>query len=177
MKLELFGSHEQKDVTEIDCEPRDLDLKSENISFEGSGHVVCMNTGDEDVAQLRCEVSVPVLLQCARCLDEFHGFVGREFSLVVRKLRKGEAIPEHSDDDDNDDEDRLIYIDQDTNTLDITDYVRDAIILSIPLKPMCRENCRGLCSVCGNNLNEYECGCKREISDPRWKDLSRLFNT
>ena len=175
MKLELFVSHEQKNVVEIEGDPLEFDFKSEGFLFKGPFHITCEITGSEDVAHIRCSVFVPVILQCALCLDEFTDIVGREFTLVAQKLRNGMTVPGNSED--NNDEDSLIFIHQDTNTLDITGFVRDAVILSIPLKPVCRENCKGLCSVCGHNLNKGDCGCKRESIDTRWKDLSGLLKT
>ena len=56
--------------------------------------------------------------------------------------------------------------------------LRDTILLSIPLKPLCREECKGLCPVCGKNLNEGECEHvkkKEEEIDPRWEKLKALL--
>lgn len=57
--------------------------------------------------------------------------------------------------------------------LDLSEAVRQAIVLEIPISPRCREDCRGLCPVCGANRNERECSCERE-ADPRWASLGQV---
>jgi uncharacterized protein len=62
-------------------------------------------------------------------------------------------------------------------TLDLEPMVRDAIVLALPLNPLCRPDCRGLCPACGQNLNEADCGHHRESAgDARWEPLRRLID-
>lgn len=63
----------------------------------------------------------------------------------------------------------------DGDIIDIGDLVRDIIISAQPTKHLCSENCKGLCSVCGANLNKTECGCNRESIDPRLAALQELL--
>ncbi len=58
--------------------------------------------------------------------------------------------------------------------IDIGDDVRQTILLSVPLKILCREDCKGLCSQCGKNLNEGPCSCRETPADPRWEKLRSL---
>jgi len=58
--------------------------------------------------------------------------------------------------------------------VDLTDYVREAIILSLPGYPVCREACRGLCMTCGANLNTATCRCHEKGKDDRWAALEAL---
>lgn len=58
--------------------------------------------------------------------------------------------------------------------LDISQEIRDLVILSLPYQLFCRENCRGLCAGCGANLNEEECRCESAEINPRWGVLKRL---
>lgn len=53
--------------------------------------------------------------------------------------------------------------------------LRDNLVLSLPLKPLCLENCKGLCVNCGENLNHRDCGCKVESIDPRMEGLKNYF--
>ena len=53
------------------------------------------------------------------------------------------------------------------NLIDITELVRDTLIAGQPIKNLCKVDCKGLCPICGANLNEGECGCDREVIDPR----------
>lgn len=58
--------------------------------------------------------------------------------------------------------------------LDISQDVLDALVLAIPSKCLCREECKGLCCRCGANLNEGECSCPKDEVDPRWQALKGL---
>ncbi len=58
--------------------------------------------------------------------------------------------------------------------IDLDPVVREQLLLALPGYPVCQEGCKGLCSVCGANLNERECGCDRRARDPRWARLEQL---
>jgi uncharacterized protein len=65
-------------------------------------------------------------------------------------------------------------INEATEFLDLTEEVREAIILALPSYPVCRETCRGLCLTCGANLNKAACTCERTGLDNRWGALDAL---
>jgi uncharacterized protein len=58
--------------------------------------------------------------------------------------------------------------------IDLDPIVREQLLLALPGYPVCQEACKGLCSVCGANLNERDCGCERRVPDPRWAGLEKL---
>jgi DUF177 domain-containing protein len=58
--------------------------------------------------------------------------------------------------------------------VDLDPLVREQLLLALPGYPVCREDCKGLCSVCGGNLNDRECGCDRHVPDPRWAGLKNV---
>ena len=58
--------------------------------------------------------------------------------------------------------------------IDVEPLVRDAVLLELPLAPLCREDCAGLCPVCGANRNEGDCGHQPDDRDPRWAALDQL---
>jgi uncharacterized protein len=58
--------------------------------------------------------------------------------------------------------------------IDLDPVVREQLLLALPSYPVCQEACKGLCSVCGANLNERDCGCDRHVPDPRWAGLEKL---
>ncbi len=58
--------------------------------------------------------------------------------------------------------------------IDLDPIVREQIALALPGYPVCDESCKGLCSVCGANLNERDCGCDRHVPDPRWAGLKNI---
>jgi uncharacterized protein len=60
--------------------------------------------------------------------------------------------------------------------IDMADDVRQTVLLAVPLKNVCREDCRGLCPQCGRNLNDGACDCKETRVDGRWDKLKELQN-
>jgi len=60
------------------------------------------------------------------------------------------------------------------HVLDLTEAIRQYALLAIPMKPLCRPGCAGLCPNCGHNLNQGPCGCSSQGIDPRWSKLKNL---
>ncbi len=73
--------------------------------------------------------------------------------------------------DSNDD-----YVETPDYMLDLDELARADILLELPLKYLCREDCKGLCQSCGANLNEGDCGCSKNAADPRLEVLKQLLN-
>ena len=65
--------------------------------------------------------------------------------------------------------------DEKTEIVDLTDELRQSIILALPTYPVCRADCRGVCPTCGKNLNEGPCACEHEERDGRWGALDALM--
>ena len=63
------------------------------------------------------------------------------------------------------------------HTLDLTEAICQYAMLAIPMKPLCGEDCAGLCPNCGHNLNHGPCDCLPQGMDPRWSELSKLLHT
>ncbi len=68
---------------------------------------------------------------------------------------------------------RRLYEDSE---IDLQDEVESSLLVELPMKPLCQEDCRGLCPICGQNLNIKECDCKRETIDPRLAVLTELLD-
>jgi uncharacterized protein len=101
------------------------------------------------------------VFQCARCLTEIES----DLTLRVCELFAG---PGHEASDDVD-----VY-QVEGMEIDLEPMVRDAVTLALPLNPLCRKDCKGLCSTCGTDLNQGACDCKEDDFDPRWAALSDL---
>ncbi len=76
----------------------------------------------------------------------------------------------HLNDEDNDE----LYLIEDMH-FNLDELVREDVLLSIPTKILCREDCKGLCPYCGADLNKGECGCKKPV-DPRLEELKRFLD-
>jgi len=111
-----------------------------------------------------------VRAECHRCLGSFELPVDTAFTFI---LNRGELSPAP---DGVEEEDIVSIPITGEATVDIYPRVREALILEIPIKLLCREDCRGVCLKCGANLNEGECGCNPGIGDPRWGALRKFLN-
>ena len=69
------------------------------------------------------------------------------------------------------DEAESLAIDED-HVLDMTEAIEQHIALNLPMKPVCRPDCKGICSTCGTNLNDSTCGCDKRPIDSRWAPLA-----
>ena len=68
------------------------------------------------------------------------------------------------------------YIETPDFTLELDDVVISDIFLSLPSKNLCRDDCKGLCQICGQNLNNGECSCDKRQTDPRLEILKQLID-
>lgn len=95
--------------------------------------------------------------ECVRCLDAMDVFVEGEIEGFF-------IIPGQGEEPDDMDEDEFDIL-PDTNQIDLEPLIRAAIIVDLPLVPLCDEACKGLCSMCGANLNEGPCSCKPSVDE------------
>jgi uncharacterized protein len=121
--------------------------------------------GIEATGSIRTAVS----LQCARCLKEFLLSIVSEFEefFILDRYTSGEEDKELG----TDEMDVSVLPEE---GIDLKDIVEEQIWLNIPMKPLCHDGCKGLCSVCGADLNRGECGCDRRYKDHRFAVLSSL---
>ncbi len=113
-------------------------------------------------------------LVCSRCLEPFVLPVEATLDELFRQtidVVSGHAI---KDEVTTDDADEAFQIDQ-NHILDLTEPVRQTLLVALPMSPLHREDCRGLCPTCGTNLNLGTCDCPTEDLDPRLSALSRLL--
>ena len=139
----------------------DLSAEGEQLAVSPvkvSGQV--RNTGG--LVELRYTAEFSYSKPCDRCLVPAEKQVEQAF---VHTL----ALSAENEDDD----DIIIVAGY---TLDLFSLVRDDILLEMPIKHLCSENCLGLCPICGQNLNEGSCGCKKEAVDPRMAVLDELLS-
>jgi uncharacterized protein len=109
-------------------------------------------------------------LDCGRCLEPFEMPVDASFDLryVPDTHNAGEGEREIEEDD-------LTTAFYHEGALDVTDLLREQFELALPMKPLCRDDCRGLCAECGANLNRTECGHPSKWEDPRLAPLKELL--
>jgi len=124
---------------------------------------------DKQQFRLVGRVHTTLELPCGRCLEPYTATVDQEFDLRYhpRALNTGEGERELQDDD-------LTTAFYDNDEIDLGHLMNEQFYLSLPMKPLCRDDCKGLCPICGTNLNNETCACNRTWEDPRLAALKKL---
>lgn len=160
------------DLRKLFCEDGTLPISAEfdlsDIEFSGvfpiktpvkiTGEILS-RTG---IVSLNAEIVYSYSADCDRCgtpAERQYGFSYRK--TLVTSLANG-----------IEDDDVIVLSDM---KLDLYEFVRTEVILSIPSKHLCREDCRGICPECGKNLNNGKCSCRTESIDPRLQILQQLL--
>jgi uncharacterized protein len=106
---------------------------------------------------------------CARCLEPVTRQVEWKFELLYRPLGIDAGREEMSV---TQAEAEIGYYQGEG--IELTDILREQILLAVPMKVVCREECKGLCAQCGHNLNQGACQCTAPLAEPRWEALKGL---
>jgi len=151
----------------IDIEADNADYGVEGVAFRDvmSLRLNIQKVGEEYFCQ--GSVAVPVEQECARCLNLFETELSGELHFAIR-THVGKFVMAADKDAD------VITVKSHEPVIELNELIRQTLSLSIPMKPICNEECRGLCPNCGVNLNEEECDCKEEDIDERWEGLQGL---
>jgi uncharacterized protein len=124
---------------------------------------------DKDKFRLVGHVTTELELPCSRCLEPFRLPVAAPFDL--RYLPVSEASSEAEREVDDEDLETSYY---ENDAIDLNELLREQFYLVLPMKPLCKEDCRGLCAQCGTNLNTGTCDCAAVWEDPRLAPLKEL---
>ena len=108
-------------------------------------------------------------LPCGRCLEPYTAPVDQAFDLRYhpRTLNTGEGERELEDDD-------LTTAFYENDEIDLGQLMQEQLYLALPMKPLCKDDCKGLCPNCGTNLNKAKCDCSTHWDDPRLAALRAL---
>lgn len=135
-----------------------------------TGNVDMIRTHDGIL--VRADLRTSVELACSRCLTQFSlpvRFKLDEEFLPLTDINTGARLPLP------DDADEAAIIDS-NHILDLSEIVRQDLMLALPLVPLCRSECKGLCSRCGQNWNNGACECNDSELDPRLAALKQLLD-
>ncbi|TPW17028.1 MAG: hypothetical protein FD129_535 [bacterium] len=126
-----------------------VDKFGETVTIRGQGETRVEETCSRCTQTFTRPLQVEILVFCDRR--------GSDSAVDARQLEQ---------------EGEVVY--HDGVSVDLTDPVREAIILAEPMNPVCRPDCRGLCAGCGADLNSESCRCGEPLPDPRWTALGQL---
>jgi uncharacterized protein len=144
----------------------DMDLSSTEVGsaypFVSPVKVKGTVRGKDGFAQLEAETSFDFSIPCDRCARRIDRRYQYSFShTLVLSLE-------------NEDDDKFIEVH--VEKLNLDELVREDILLELPTKFLCCEDCRGICPICGKNLNDGPCGCELHRTDPRLDVLKNLIH-
>jgi uncharacterized metal-binding protein YceD (DUF177 family) len=114
---------------------------------------------------LSTDIEVLGSFNCDRCLAPFHSPLTSSYRMYYITEGSGDTSIDPAE---------LQVVPPGFSVIDLSEDVRQTVLLSVPLKLLCSESCRGLCQNCGANLNSGTCSCKETTVDTRWEQLSKL---
>lgn len=132
--------------------------EADECSFTGS--VQTQLTAGREMDHYRVEgmVTVPVRQTCSRCLVSFEQELISRFTIFFRE----ESSPVEDENEVELEEQDLVSATFMGDEIDLLPEIGEQVALAVPLKPLCSEHCKGLCPICGVDLNNAPCGCSRE---------------
>jgi uncharacterized protein len=172
--VRLFISLKELDLRSV---PFSVALQAREIDFgdrvrqvgplEATGEAVLQNATIEEI-RVRGQLRVQMESDCDRCLEPAGFVIDGEFDLsyLPERLAGGERREEFAL---REDESDVAFYSGDG--IELKDVLREHVLLSIPMRRLCREDCKGICPECGANRNVSSCGCELKLGDDRWAAL------
>ena len=173
-------------VIELERDPIDFDLalppgavdfgeEAEQVGLlatAGRAEVLHEHRGPHDIVadiRLRGNFSSNFQVPCARCIEPVEIPLAAEFDLIFRPVSADSESPERSI---TAPETEIGYYQKDSLLLE--DVLREQVLLALPVRTLCKPDCKGLCPRCGQNRNSQPCSCDEGPQDPRWEALAGL---
>ena len=135
---------------------RKLDLYDRGTASEEFTAVLSITPEGKGIFHIAGRVQADTALECSRCLKQFPFHIDTELNIDLAPANVLGTAPEHELD--RSELDMEFYAGEE---LDPVDYVKEQMLITIPMVPLHRPDCKGLCPVCGTDLNEADCGCQK----------------
>lgn len=157
---DLIGKKVKEKEISVSFEGKSFTFDEEEIEFIKPVNLEGIFTISGDIINFDGTIKTTLKLVCSRCLEDF------DYPLEI-EIHEKFSKTEHDGDND------IIIINNDK--VDFSPIIETNIILSLPMKKLCIEECLGLCTVCGVNLNHSTCNCDKNDIDPRLAKLRDFF--
>jgi DUF177 domain-containing protein len=166
------------DVRELELGPlkvagevplEDLKIESPEIQVLGQVWVGLEAEKHGGEVRVRGRFTAEIQLPCARCLESVTVPLAAEFDQFYHS-HKDRRLTGEIELQENDTEIAFYFGD----FIEVSDIIREQILLGLPMKPICREDCKGLCLYCGRNRNLDACNCHSLFVDPRFAQLLKM---
>jgi len=156
---------EGNSARELDFRPEDIALESELVKFIGPVKAMMTMFKQDDNVYIKAELSVLIEAECARCLKP------------VRETLKGTLENQYQPESTREDFDDIGIAYYSGEYVELSDDFRESLLLELPTRILCSEDCKGLCHQCGQNLNEGKCSCLPETEPVRASKFAELFES
>ncbi len=169
MILDLNNVGTRPSTFEFEVGPDDVSLDADNATIVSPviSSLEAVRSGDE--IDLKGTFDAELKVDCVRCLERVPYTLPVEFDVRYVPPEQFAAEGEHEV------AGTELAVDViEGERLDLTEFVREQILLNLPEQTFCQEDCKGLCQKCGANLNLIDCNCKEAETDPRWAALADL---
>lgn len=157
---DLLSKKNRKKQISLTFELETFEFEGEEIRAIEKVDVEGVAISENDVIVINASIKTKLQLSCSRCLDTF--IYPIDIDIEERFTNDKELQNEET-----------MFVDSDT--LNITEIIENSIISTLPIKRLCKENCKGLCSQCGANKNVENCSCLDYDVDIRLAKLRELF--
>jgi len=166
LTLFLDGIAEGSTELVFDISAEMLELRDAYYEFPWPVHVALSLRRALETFTVSGTVSTRVSTECCRCLATTEAFVQAPVTLILqRRVASEEELEAGAD------ADEIELVAPSVQEFDLRELVRQALVLELPLRVYCRDDCRGLCPHCGQNLNLGSCTCAAQNRDARWDAL------
>lgn len=135
---------------------------------EADAFEILVSRVDKDIVAVQFKVTLDVCRSCGRCLEDVNTTHTINISRTLNVVTK-EAYT-----DNQEEKESISYIED--CTLDVDMLILDELYTVLPMNVLCKEDCKGICKVCGTNLNKNACDCDQTVPDPRMAVFSDIFN-
>jgi len=171
MRIELENLEDGTGSFAHTYQPEELNLVDERVRVTEPISVNGRVTKSGSEVDVSGRVETRVNVECDRCLKTLEMPVSAGFKLqyITGQEYQNSRAAELTADE-------MAVSVFDGEAIDVDEIVREQILLSVPDRALCDENCSGICSICGTNLNDGSCECKSSEVDPRWAGLKNLKN-
>ncbi len=147
----------------------EINLHDEAIKLTGAVKIEVRLTKSIVQTKLQGEISAAVELECTRCLTPIKDSLEIPFEVI---FVTPENFTEAKEAQLNSSDLEISIFEGDR--IDLSEVVREQILLAVPSQILCSEDCKGLCQKCGANRNLIDCNCEEKEIDPRWAKLKEL---
>lgn len=154
---------------QVEVDIADLDLGEGDFRLVGPLQVAFRINRSAQTFQLRGQLRAQLIGECCRCLEPVEQELEAPLQLLLQRQQlSGEEREAAAEDED------IEILDPGAKQVELKERLREAVLLEMPLRVYCREDCRGLCPQCGHNLNSSPCACATVQADSRWAALRGL---